>query len=224
MNDDAKIVGICINERLKTDTILLNWWLCTFLLFPFTLGIFSIILFFQRTNRVDRFIGRKFSYYQSLLEFTERYAESNGILDLVRHDLKELKQYTDDAFSHQLAFIGSWSSFFLILFTLGIWFFMWLYKINRIWYVLEEVESDFHDSISKIWMKIDLTDQPLRFPINKSKNRNYGLYLLFTIITAGIWGLVWDYRIHTDPENLYHRFHEIENKAWKIVSKNLVNE
>ena len=48
--------------------------------------------------------------------------------------------------------------------------------------------------------------RPLRYPVSfnvdQSKRRGYALYLILSVVTFGIWGLVWDYKIHNDPDNL----------------------
>ena len=42
-------------------------------------------------------------------------------------------------------------------------------------------------------------------------------FLILSIVTFGIWALVWDYKIHTDPENLYGDFHGIEDTVLQVV-------
>jgi hypothetical protein len=41
--------------------------------------------------------------------------------------------------------------------------------------------------------------------------RNFGLYLGLSIITFGIYGIIWDYQLHTDPEKVYPEFHSVED-------------
>ena len=36
-------------------------------------------------------------------------------------------------------------------------------------------------------------------------------------MTVGIWGLVWDYKIHTDPDKLFSEYHSIEDTILQIV-------
>jgi hypothetical protein len=31
------------------------------------------------------------------------------------------------------------------------------------------------------------------------------------MVTIGIYGLIWDYRLHTDPEKVYAEFRSVEN-------------
>ena len=105
--------------------------------------------------------------------------------------------------------------------TLGIWAFVWLYKMNKIWYDLQKIEQDFDDKISQIWSKLGLIKYPLSFNLDSSKNRSYALYLILSIITFGIWSLVWDFKIHTDPDNLYKEFHSIEDTVLQIVRQSV---
>ncbi len=101
--------------------------------------------------------------------------------------------------------------------TLGIWNFVWLYKMNRIWYDLQTVEENFDRAISQIWIRLGLTKYPLNFAVDPSKKRSYPLYLLLSVVTAGIWAFVWDYKIHTDPDSLYKEFHSVEDMVLQVV-------
>ena len=89
--------------------------------------------------------------------------------------------------------------------------------MNKIWYDLQKVELDFDDKLSQIWSKLGLIKYPISFNLDSSKKRSYPLYLILSIVTLGIWGLVWDYKIHTDPENLYKEFHLIEDTILQTV-------
>lgn len=87
------------------------------------------------------------------------------------------------------------------------------------WDKLQKLEQDFDDKLSQIWIKVGLIKYPLTFNLDSSKNRSYALYLILSIITFGIWELVWDYKIDTDPENLYKEFHSIEDTVLQTVRK-----
>ena len=205
-----------IKERREVDVPFMNWWLYTLIVNPVTFGIYGIVMFFKRTGRVDKFIARKKDYYQSVLDYTEKYSQEEKRYDDIRNDLKNLKDSVNTIFSKE---IKAGISFLLMIVTLGIWAFVWLYKMNKIWYDLQKVEQDFDDKISQIWSKVGLIKYPLSFNLDSSKNRSYVLYLILSIITFGIWGLVWDYKIHTDPENLYKEFHSIEDTVFQTVRK-----
>ena len=175
------------------DVPLINWWLYTLIVAPVTFGIYSIVVFFKRTGRVDKFIVRKRDYYRALLDYTGKYTQENNTYDLIHHDLADL------------------------MVTMGLWGFIWLYKMNRVWYDLQKIEQDFDDKLSQIWIKAGLIKYPLTFNLDCSKNRSYILYFILSIVTFGIWGLVWDYKIHTDPDNIYKEFHSVEDTVLQTV-------
>src|ERR1019366_8553213 len=52
-----------VRERLNTDRPLIGWGLYFFLLSWVTFGIYSIIIFYRRLNRVELFRQRKMRYY-----------------------------------------------------------------------------------------------------------------------------------------------------------------
>lgn len=208
-----------IKERREVDVSFMNWWLYILVVNPVTLGIYGIVMFFKRTGRVDKFIARKKDYYESVLDYTEKYSQENNCYDDIRSDLEDLKDFINTIYSKEIKEIKAGISFLLIIVTFGIWAFVWLYKMNKIWYDVQKVEQDFDDKISQIWIKIGLMKYPLSFNLDSSKNRSYALYLILSIITFGIWWIVWDYKIHTDPENLYKEFHSIEDTILQTVRK-----
>lgn len=210
-----------IKERREVDVPFMNWWLYILIVNPVTLRIYGIIMFFKRTGRVDKFIVRKKDYYQSVLDYTEKYSQEKNRYDDIRNDLKDANDFVNTSFSKEIKEIKAGISFLLIIITLGIWGFVWLYKINKIWYALQKVEQDFDDKISQIWSKVGLIKYPLSFNVDSSKNRSYALYLILSIITFGIWALVWDFKIHTDPDNLYKEFHSIEDTVLQTVRQSV---
>ena len=205
-----------IKERRDVDVPLMNWWLYYFVNLV-TCGIYGLVVFFKRTGRVDKFIIRKKDYYQGVLDYTEKYSQENGSYDNIRNDLTDLKELVNDAFTRDIKEIHAGISFLLMMVTLGAWGFVWLYKMNCIWDKLQKLEQDFDDKLSQIWIKSGLIKYPLTFNTDSSKNRSYVLYIILTMITFGFWVLIWDYKLHTDPENLYKEFHSIEDAVLQTV-------
>ena len=42
-------------------------------------------------------------------------------------------------------------------------------------------------------------------------NRSFGIQFLLSFVTLGIYAIVWDYQLHTDPEKLYPEVHSTED-------------
>jgi len=189
----------------------MNWWLAYLVVVPITLCIYAIVIWFQMIGRVDRFRERKRAYYHAALDFTSQYAASRGALDSVQDELVGLRRRLDVAFSTEITPINAWLSFFLWIITLDIWGLVVLYKLNKAWYRLQVVERDFDDRLSVIWQRLGLLKYPLTFHVDTSKNRSFLGNLVLTIVTLGIWGIVWNYKIYTDPDRLYADFHGVED-------------
>ncbi len=201
-----------IKERRDEDASLVNWWLVILVLTPLTLGVYYIYVYlFKRTSRVNAFIVRKKAYYESILEFTEQYSSEKGSYDSIRTEVSDLKDLVNHRFSNEIKEINVLLTLLFSLLTLGIWCWVYQYKMNRIWNDLQKLEQDFDDSISKVWIKLGILKYPVNFALDRSKNRSYGLNLLLTIITGGLWYYVWDYKLHTDPDSLYKEFHSAED-------------
>jgi hypothetical protein len=79
-------------------------------------------------------------------------------------------------------------------------------------------QQDFDDKLSQSWLKLDLMRYPISFTVDQGKRRSYALYLIISILTLGLfWIFVWDYKIQTDPNNLYDEFHSVEDTVLNTV-------
>lgn len=206
-----------VKERRDTDVELINWWLYVLLLSWITAGIYSLYLLFRRVARIDEFSRRKHAYYQAVVEWTERQAAEKGRTDDVHYELQDLASGIDRAYANQLRPIKPTLSLVLTLVTLGLYWFYLVYRMNRYWWDAQVVEQDFDDTLSQVWTKLGIVRYPISFQLDQSKRRSYALNLILSILTLGIWGLVWDYKIHTDPDNLYRAYHSIEDTILNTV-------
>src|SRR5438270_4550052 len=131
MVQSVTLLDRAIKQRRDTDTILMNWWLYFFLVSWVTFGIYTIVLFFKRINRIDGFSERKRGYYAALLEWSERNARQQGKEDSVHHDLADLRSEVDAAYRGDMRPIKAGLSFLLTVVTLGIYGLYVLYRLNR---------------------------------------------------------------------------------------------
>jgi hypothetical protein len=139
--------------------------------------------------------------------------------DTVHHDLVDLRAELPRAYDGdgRMREIKAGLSFVLTLVTLGIYGFFVLHRLNRYWWDAQVLEQDFDDKLSQMWMRLGIIRYPITYSIDQSKRRSYGLYLVLSFVTFGIWGLVWDYKIHTDPDNLFPEYHRIEDTLLQTV-------
>lgn len=217
MVQSVTLLDRAIKQRRDSDTTLVNYWLYFFLLSWVTFGIYGIYLFFKRIGRIDGFTARKQSYYTALIDWTERYARQQGKEDAVHHDLTDMRGDVEVSYKGSLRPIKAGISFLLSIVTLGIYGLYVLYRMNGYWWDAQVLEQDFDDKMSQVWTKLDLMRYPISFTVDQSKRRGYALYLILSIVTFGIWGIVWDYKIHTDPDNIYQSFHAVEDTVLQTV-------
>lgn len=206
-----------IKDRRETDQTLVNWWLYFLLLSWITFGIYTFYLFFKRITRIDGFSQRKHAYYDALLEWTQRQAELKGQEHEVHNELADLRNEVDHAYQGDLRPIKAGLSFVLTLVTLGIYGLVVHYRMNRYWWDAQVMEQDFDDKLSLMWMRLALVRYPLTYRADQTKRRSFPLYLILSIVTFGVWGLVWDYKFQTDPDNLYGEFHSVEDSVLQTV-------
>lgn len=175
-----------VKARREIDVPLVNWWLYVLLVAPVTLWIYSVYLFFKRITRVDGFIEREEAYYESVLAFTERYAEERGQLDSVHAEIGDARDNLRHAFLDPVKPIRAGLSLVLTVVTLGLYGFYVQYRLNKVWYDLQVVEQEFDDALSVVWQKVGLAKYAISFRLDPSKRRSYGLYLLLSIVTLGV--------------------------------------
>jgi hypothetical protein len=206
-----------IKERRDTDTTLINWWLYFFIVGPFTLHIYTWVLYFKRVSRADRFSARKHAYYDAVIDWTERYAQQAGREDEVHHLLVDMRSEVQVAFKGSQRRMNAGLMVLFTIFTLGLYGIYAVYRLNKYWWDAMVIEQEFDDKLSQAWSTLGLMRYPISFAVDQSKRRSYGLYLLLSFITLSIWYWVWDYKIHTDPDNLYSEFHSIEDTVLQTV-------
>src|SRR6266516_720935 len=206
-----------IKARRDSDKVLINYWLYFFLVSWATFGIYGLVLFFQRIGRIDRFSERKQMYYEALITWTGRHAQQHGTENDVHDMLTDMRSDVRAAYEGNLRKINAGLSLLLTIVTIGIYGFYVLYRMNRYWWDAQIVEQEFDDNLSQVWSKLGLMRYPISFTLDQGKRRSYALYLILSIVTVGIWAIVWDYKIHTDPDNLYGEFHSNEDTVLQII-------
>ena len=211
MNQEILRIERSIKDRYDTDKILVNYWLYFFLLSWITFGIMSLVLFFQRIGRVDNFINRKKSYFEGLINYCEQTAREKNKYDELSTQINRLRSVYEYEFLDKNKTINAGLSFVLMIITFGIWGIVVRYKLNKAWDNLQRAEQRLYEELNPIFGHLGVTKHPINFRIKVNKSRSFILYFFLTIITFGIWGIVWDYYIHTDADDLYPEFHTAED-------------
>jgi len=200
-----------IRERRDTDRPLSNWGLYFFLLTWLTLGVYVIVVFYQRLKRVDMFAGRRHNYYGAVLEYTTEYAEQTGRLDLVRTAIDDLDAYVKERFIVVHRPINPGPSVALSVVTLGIYGLVANYRAMKFWWEIQVTEQDFTERLSVIWVKLGIIKYPISFDSVQQLRRSFWANFLLSLVTLGVYGIVWDYQLHTDPDKVYPEFHATED-------------
>lgn len=91
--------------------------------------------------------------------------------------------------------------------------------MNKAWDELQNYEQEFVDKLNAIWTKLELIKYPINFKTDPEKKRNFWIQVLLAFVTLGIWGLVWAYKLHVDPDNLYKEFHSVEDTILQTIKQ-----
>jgi hypothetical protein len=191
-----------VRERRETNQKFVSWGLYYFVLSWVTIGIYPVIIFYRRLNRADLFRDRKAGYYKSLAALTGQYAQNKGdnaVLSLV----EDLERQTSHRFTLEHKRINAGLSLLLSFLTLGIYGLYAIYRDMRFWWEIQLTEQEFYDRLGVIWVRLGIVRHAVSFQPISALKRSFGLTLLLSVVTFGIYGVVWDYHLHTDPEKLF---------------------
>ena len=202
-----------VHERRATDQTFVGWGIYFFLLSWVTLGIYVIVMFYRRLNRADLFRDRRMHYYNAVIDASKQYAEERGQYDACHDDLHDLQRFVKERFEDEHKPIKAGLSLFLSFITLGIYGCVATYRLMRFWWQIQLTEQDFYDRLSVTWTKLGVVRYPVTFEPITALNRSFGMHFLLSLVTLGIYGIVWDYQLHTDPEKLYPEVHSAEDTS-----------
>ncbi|NEA44500.1 DUF4234 domain-containing protein [Streptomyces sp. SID11385] len=200
-----------VHERRRTDRVLVGWGIYFFLLSWVTFGIYPSVVFYQRLARTDAFRERKIHYYDAVITATREYARRSGHEDEARAALDDLHRETRQRLAQEHHRLRPGLSLFLAWITLGIWGLVSARRLMRFWWDAQEIEQDFDERLSVIWMRLGIVDYPLHFEPVAETHRSFAAHFVLTLCTLGIFGIVWDYRLHVDPDRTYPEFHDTED-------------
>lgn len=200
-----------IRERRDTDKPLIGWGVYFFLLGPLTLGIYYIVVYYQRLQRADMFRERRQHYYGAVADFTTQYAEQTRQLDAVHHDTDDLRAYVKERFLNVHKPVNAGLSVALSFLTLGVYWFIAVYKVMKFWWEIQVTEQDFCERASVIWSRLGIIRYPISFDPMQQLRRSFWTDFLLSVVTIGIYGIFWDYQLHTDPDKVYPEFHSTED-------------
>ncbi|MBO0834664.1 MAG: DUF4234 domain-containing protein [Actinobacteria bacterium] len=181
-----------------------------FLLSWLTLGVYPVIVFYQRLNRADLFSDRRHHYYQAVIDYTSRYAHQAGQADFVHYETSDLAAYVKDRFTTVHQPIKAGLSVVLSLLTL-VYGFISVYRLMKYWWEIQVTEQDFCQKLGPVWTKLGIIRYAVSYEPIQQVRRNFWTCFLLSIVTIGIYGIWWDYYLHTDPDRVYPEMHSSED-------------
>ena len=210
------------------------------------LGLSAILcLVYLQNNRVNIFIKRKAEWYTNIVEFTKQHSEDSEklqklkiLMDSTKYKsamnpinlinsliMMAVSKVFGAMASPYISGTPTLLSFSICLVVIALWVvtvIVYEYPMNAIWNKIQCFENEFDDTLSKVWKENRWIENSIEFYIDPSKKRNYYLWIFFSIITCGVMYVIWKYKIYTDPDNMYYRFHDSENRILEVI-KNIEN-
>ena len=120
------------------------------------------------------------------------------------------------------------SIYFIAVITILLYFFIMLFiyihKMNSIWDNIQKWENNFYKEFNDILIDLKIIKYGVPFSVDYKLKKNYFFNLFLSLITCGLWLIVWDYKIHIQPNNLFTVLHNAEDSAAKIISQRCVKD
>lgn len=149
-----------------------------------------VVIFYKRLNRADLFSDRRRHYYAAVLDYTTRYADQNGQAARVRYEIADLTTYVKDRFNSVHRPIKAGLSVVLSFITLGVYWYISVYRLMKYWWEIQVTEQDFCDRLSLIWSKLGIIHYPVSYEPVQQVRRSFWTSFLLSIVTLGIYGIV----------------------------------
>ncbi len=93
--------------------------------------------------------------------------------------------------------------------------------MNKAWSMLQYYECNYDKLLSTIWIESKLIDEPIEYvPTNIPKYRFLNK-ALFSLVTLGVYLLVWDYQIHIEPDTFFENYHAVSDRTEAVILKNV---
>lgn len=176
-----------IKSGVKLERPFINWWRFLFLSI-ITFGIFGIYYFAKRVNTVNSLINRK---------------KELGKLFAQKYNRYNINYY------NSIETINPYATIILIFVSLGFYLFVYIYRFNKMWQNIENCEKMFYLDICS------LNNEKLHF--DYLKYNDFLLNIFLSLLTGGIWLLIWDNKIHNKAGLLFSKIHKREEYLLRIL-------
>ena len=193
----------------------------------------SMVFIAKRIKRLNFFITRKKEWYQTIASMVKEQNTdikiANKLTNLINQKFIPIKLISLRYFLGIHGIILSLLMSIIeknVVVVFGSFFVIWIVKLfvyqlslNNSWNRLQCFESEFDSTLSEIWKEDHKIEDSFSYITDPRKKRNYFVWLFCSYISLGIVGIIWDYKMHTDPDNMYKQFHEKEDKILEVIEK-----
>jgi hypothetical protein len=201
----------------EAERPLVSWGLYFFLLSWVTFGIYSLFMYHRRLARAEAFRVRKMNYYRSVTLFLRQQSDLAGQYQAAVGAIDDLDRFAADRFIRVHKQIRPGLALFLTFVTLGIYGAISIARLMRFWWEIQVTEQQFDQKLSPVLMNLRLCRYPVAFQPVEKVRRGFWVHILLSFVTLGIYGMVWDYQLHTDPDKVFPEFHAVEGTVLNIV-------
>jgi uncharacterized membrane protein (DUF485 family) len=179
--------------------------------------VISIILTYKLVKRRNTHFQRQIFLSEDVLSMLKEIMSKRGTsaeaeMATLERSLRETKVEETEksavlwAILSAIIFIASWYVYYFLM---------------KDFYKHERREDTFFEDVSRVLSKSGVTFTPPR-RMKPIPNRSFILYLIVTIITAGIFGIYWFYILLMDPNEHFKHHIGLEDELLKVLESGIV--
>jgi hypothetical protein len=186
----------------------------------FTFGIYAIYIHFKLIQRQQEHFARMARFNEDLYGVIEGRAENIGATQAYGREIEEIRLGMEDFHRLQRGKERNPALWTIIgLITLGLGFLYVLWFLNADLVEHQRAEADYIEKAGAVLNKLGIGKHPVIVE-QVVPDRSFPLYLLFTVITLGLFELYWAYVRIKDPNDHFSEHDRWEDQLVSLIRAN----
>ncbi|MBE0429496.1 MAG: DUF4234 domain-containing protein [Thermoleophilia bacterium] len=214
-SENSAALESILRQRPSTDWQVGFW--NAFLLVLITCGIYGVYVLYKIMDRRLQHFERMISFRYYLIQLLKERAAADGRMDELGQDISRLEGMHVETSNRDRAGEKSPVLWLVLGLVTGVTNFYVFYFLNDDFRTHEANEHMFMLTASEIMQKLGMSHQQI-VTARMVPERNFIMYLVFTFITCGVYGIYWWYTLITDPNSHFDVHTSWENYVYGIIS------
>lgn len=182
-----------------------------------TFGIYAIYAHYKLIEREQEHFERMARFNDDLFKLTEEQAEDAGQTAGLSSQLDELRGMNEDFRRLQAGDERSPALWTIVsILTLGLAYFYVYWFLHADLMKHQRAEAEYVEKASLILNRLGIGKHPIVVE-QVVGERSYGLYLLVSILTLGLFAIYWNYTFFKDGNSHFREHQRFEDQLMSVI-------